>query len=113
MQKQKTVLATVLAQTLVLGVLLCSPVAFAQMSGSPGSGASSSGARTTTGIASDPAHISPPGTNSLGTANSSGVTGSGTVGANREPSESRTIDTEIQRENSRIDSKIGGICRGC
>jgi hypothetical protein len=54
--------------------------------------------------------ISPPGTNSLGTANS---IGGETVGANMEPQDSRRIDTEIQNENARIDSKIGGICRGC
>jgi len=39
------------------------------------------------------------------------VTGSGTVGANTEPE--RRIDTEIQNENARVDSKINGICRGC
>jgi hypothetical protein len=105
MQKQKTVLA----KTLMIGVLLYSPFAFAQTSGSPGGGAPSTGTRTTTGIASDQAHISPPGTNRPGTANSS----SGTVGANFEPQDSRRIDTEIQNENIRIDSKISGICRGC
>jgi hypothetical protein len=114
MQKQKAVLVrTVLARTLMIGVLLYSPYALAQISGSSGSGPASTGSRTTTGIASDRAHIPPPGTNSLGTANSSGVTGGGTVGANMEPKDSRRIDTEIQDENSRIDSKIKGICRGC
>jgi hypothetical protein len=66
-----------------------------------------------TGIAFDQAHIPPPGTNSLGTANSSGVTGGGTVGASTEPRDIGRIDAEIQHENSRIDSKISGICRGC
>jgi hypothetical protein len=105
----------VLAGTLVIGALLYSPYAVAQSSGSsgPGSTGSSAGGGTTTGIASDQAHISPPGTNSLGTANSSGTTGGGTVGVNREPGETRSIDTEIEHENSRIDSRINGICRGC
>jgi hypothetical protein len=109
MRKQKTVLAN----SLLIGALLYSPCALAQIGGSPGGAASSSGVRSTTGIASDQARIPPPGTNSLGTANSSGVTGSGTVGANREPKDSQAIDSEIQNENSRIDSKINGICRGC
>ena len=98
----------VLAGTLIIGALLYSRYGLAQSSGSP-----STGGGTTTGIASDQTHISPPGTNSLGTASSSGITGGGTVGANREPGETRSIDTEIEHENSRIDSRINGICRGC
>ena len=111
MPKQKEILA----KALVIVAALYSPCVLAQVSGSSGSSApsASGGARTTTGIASDQAHIPPPGTNSLGTANSSSATGSGTVGANMEPKESRSIDTEIQHENARIDSKIGSICRGC
>lgn len=114
MPKQTAVLArTFFARTLMIGVLLYSPYALAQVGGNSGSGGSSAGSRTTTGIASDQARVPPPGTNSLGTANSSGVTGSGTIGANMEPKDSRGIDAEIQNENSRIDSKINGICRGC
>jgi hypothetical protein len=109
MQQQKTFLA----KSLVIGVLFYSPCALAQISGSPGGGAASSGARTTTGIASDQAHIPSPGTNSLGTANSSGRSVGGTVGANREPKDSRAVDAEIQNENAAVDSKISGICRGC
>lgn len=114
MQKQKAVLArTFLARTLMIGVLLYSPYALAQVGGNLGGGNSSTGSRTTTGIASDQARIPPSGTNSLGTANSSGVAGGGTVGANMEPEDSRRIDAEIQRENLRIDSKVNSICRGC
>jgi hypothetical protein len=109
MQKQRAAKVKILMVT----ALLYPACALAQAGGNSGSGASSAGSRTTTGIASDQAHIPPPGTNSLGTANSSGVTGGGTVGANMEPKDSRRIDTEIQNENSRIDSKINGICRGC
>ena len=68
------------------------------------------GSRSTTGIASDQAHISPPGTNSLGTANSSGVT-TGMAGA--EPNDSQRIDAEIRAEDERIDAKINNICKGC
>jgi hypothetical protein len=107
MQKQRAPKVKIL----MVAALLYPVCALAQTGGNSGSGASA-GSRTTTGIASDQAHIPPPGTNSLGTANSSGITG-GTVGANMEPKDSRRIDTEIQNENSRIDSKINGICRGC
>jgi hypothetical protein len=114
MQQQKAVLVrTALAGTLMIGPLLYSPYGLAQISGSPGGGTSSTGSRTTTGIASDQARIPAPGTNSLGTANSSGAVGSGTVGANMEPKDSRHVDAEIQNENLRINSKINGICRGC
>jgi hypothetical protein len=65
----------------------------------------------------------PPGTNSAGTAESSGrplnsqagvTTGSaglGTGNANPPPTES--TDTTIEKENKTIDSKLKGICRGC
>ena len=108
MQKPRAIKVKIL----MVAALLYPACGLAQISGNSGTGASSTGSRATTGIASDQAHISPPGTNSLGTANSSGGTGSGT-GANMEPRDSRRIDTEIQNENSRIDSKISGICRGC
>jgi hypothetical protein len=98
----------VLANALMIGALLYGPCALAQTSGNSGSGPASTGSRTT-GLASGQAHISPPGTNSLGTANSGGET----VGANMEPNENRNFDSEIQNENSRINSKLKGICRGC
>jgi hypothetical protein len=112
MQKQKTGKA----KLLIIAALLYPACALAQIGGgNSGSGAqsSSTGLGTTTGIASDQAHISRPGTNSLGTANSSGVAGGATVGANMEPKDSRRIDAEIRDENSRIDSKINNICKGC
>ena len=112
MQKQKTGKLKIL----MVAALLYPACALAQISGgNSGGGArgSSMGAGSTTGIASDQAHISPPGTNSLGTANSSGSPGGATVGANLEPQDSRRIDAEIRDENSRVDSKINNICRGC
>jgi hypothetical protein len=59
------------------------------------------------------AHIAPLGTNSLGTASSARLPGGTTVGANMEPKDSRPIDAAIRDENSRIDSKINNICKGC
>jgi hypothetical protein len=112
MQKQKMGKA----KLLIIAALLYPACVLAQIGGgNSGSGAhsSSTGAPSTTGIASDQAHISPPGTNSLGTPNSSGSPGGATVGANMEPRDSRRIDAEIRDENSRIDSRINNICKGC
>ena len=112
MQKQKMGKA----KLLIIAALLYPACTLAQIGGgNSGSGAysSSTGAGTTTGIASDQAHISPPGTNGLGTANSAGLPGGTTVGANMEPKDSRRIDAEIRDENSRVDSKINNICKGC
>jgi hypothetical protein len=114
MQQQKTIPAK--AKLLMIAALLYPACAFAQVSGGNSAGAahgSSVGAPSTTGIASDRAHTSPPGTNSLGTANSSGLPGGTTVGANMGPKDSQRIDAEIRNENSRVDSMINNICRGC
>jgi hypothetical protein len=111
MQKQKTRLAKIL----MVAALLYPAYALAQISGPSGGGAHSSSMGTggTTGIASDQAHIPPPGTNSLGAANPSGSPGGATVGANMEPTDSRRIDAEIRAEDARIDAKINNICKGC
>jgi hypothetical protein len=110
MQKQKISKA----RLLIIAALLYPACALAQIGGgNSGGGAHSSSTGATTGIASDQAHISPPGTNSLGTANSTGLPGGTTVGANLEPKDSRRIDAEIRDENSRVDSKINNICKGC
>jgi len=112
MQKQKTRKA----KLLIIAALLYPACAFAQISGGTSGSdthSSSVGAGSTTGIASDQAHIAPPGTNSLGTANSAGLPGGATVGANMEPSGSRRIDAEIQDENTKVDSRINNICKGC
>ena len=108
MQKNKNVVAKIV----FVIALSCPAYALAQAGGGH-SGGSASGARGssgTTGIASDQAHIAPPGTNSLGTANSSGVT---TGMASPEPKDSQRIDTEIRDENAKVDSTINNICRGC
>jgi hypothetical protein len=107
MQKQKRVKTKIL----MIAALLYPACALAQIGGGhPGGGASSMGSQSTTGLASDQVHISPPATNSFGTANSSGVT-TGTAGA--EPKDSQRIDAEIRAEDTRIDAKINNICKGC
>jgi hypothetical protein len=109
--QEEAVMATsknVLAKIVIVVALSGPAYAMAQTSGGHSSG--TAGASGTTGIASGQAHISPPGTNSLGTANSSGVT---TGMAGPEPRDSQRIDNEIQRENTQVDSKINNICRGC
>ncbi|UPK08264.1 hypothetical protein IVB05_29230 [Bradyrhizobium sp. 170] len=69
-----------------------------------------SGAANQSRRASPPA----PGTNTAGTAQSSGGgvnTGSGvTTGSGRS---AKDVDTEIAEENKTIDRKIKSICRGC
>jgi hypothetical protein len=109
MQKRKSALAGMV----MVATLLYPPCALAQTSGGSGAHGDTTGAQTTTGIASDQAHISPPGTNALGTANPSDVLGSGTVGANMEPTDSQSVDAKIRAEDAKIDAKIKNICRGC
>jgi hypothetical protein len=110
--QEEAVMATsknVLAKIVIVAALSGPADAMAQTGGGHSSGGAA-GASGTTGIASDQAHIAPPGTNSLGTANSSGVT---TGMAGSEPKDSQRIDNEIQHENTQVDSKINNICRGC
>ncbi|GMO96313.1 hypothetical protein [Bradyrhizobium sp. TM239] len=106
--------ATVSIKTMmVIFALAAMPaVAFAQASG--GSAGSTGGAAGSTGgsvgssggVANSPAP--PPGTNSLGTAQSSGpgsgTTGSGTGGG---------ADATVNAENRMLDKKLKSICRGC
>ena len=112
MQKQK--MAPAKAKLVIIAALLC-PVGALAQSGAGSAGGTAAGSSmsspSTTGIASDQARISPPGTNSLGTANSSGEPAGTTVGANMR--DNARIDAEIRNENSQIDSKINNICRGC
>ncbi|MBR0987803.1 hypothetical protein [Bradyrhizobium liaoningense] len=106
--------ATVSIKTMmVIFALAAMPaVAFAQASGgssgSTGGAAGSTGGsvRSSGGLANSPAP--PPGTNSLGTAQSSGpgsgTTGSGTGGG---------ADATVNAENRMLDKKLKSICRGC
>jgi hypothetical protein len=100
MQKQKTSLVGMA----MMAAALCPACVLAQTNGPSSSG--------TSGLASDQAHISSPGTNSLGTADSVGYPPGTTVGANMS-SDSKRIDAEIRAEDARVDAKINNICRGC
>jgi len=98
--------ASIKTMILIFALAAVPAVAFAQATG--GSAGSSGGsAGSTGGVANSPAP--PPGTNSLGTAQSSGpgpgvTTGSGTGGA---------ADAAVNAENRMLDKKLKSICRGC
>jgi hypothetical protein len=105
--------ASVKTMILIFALAAMPAVAFAQATG--GSAGSTGGAAGSTagsvgssgGVANSPAP--PPGTNSLGTAQSSGpgsgvTTGSGTGGA---------ADATVNAENRMLDKKLKSICRGC
>jgi hypothetical protein len=97
---------------IIASALLLPLQAAAQSGGVSGSGSGSAG--VTTGTAGSITGSSsgtmpgPPGTNSLGTAQSSG--GGGTTGS---ASGSTAIDQRIQDENRQVDQKLKGMCRGC
>ena len=90
----------------ILALAAMPAVSFAQATGGAG-GSTGGSAGSTGGVANAPAP--PPGTNSLGTAQSSGpgsgvTTGSGTGGA---------ADATVNAENRMLDKKLKSICRGC
>ncbi|RXG87141.1 hypothetical protein [Bradyrhizobium vignae] len=98
---------------MILALAAVPAVSLAQATG--GSAGSSGGSVGTTGgsmgstgaVGNSPAP--PPGTNSLGTAQSSGpgsgvTTGTGTGGE---------TDATVNAENRRLDKKMNSICRGC
>jgi hypothetical protein len=79
-----------------------------------GAGGGSAGSGAAAGSATSGAASTSPGTNSLGTAQSSGspVTtgmgrGAGADGTNK------STDAVVEEENKLIDRKVQGICRGC
>ena len=79
-------------------------IAFAQAGG--GSAGSTGGAAGSSGgVANSPA--SPPGTNSLGTAQSSGRGGGGGAATGG------GTDAAVNAENKLLDKKLKSICRGC
>src|SRR5262249_47492389 len=101
---------------IIASVLLLPLQATAQSGGVSGSGSSSAGvtngtagssAGSTGSAGGTGAMPGPPGTNSLGTAQSSGGVTTGSA------SPSTAIDQRIQDENRQIDQKLKGICRGC
>ena len=98
---------SVTAALATIAILLAPAAGFAQGTGGGTGGPSSPGTSGTTSP-----QLSPPGTNSAGTAQSSGRpnTGEGvTTGSAAAPS----FDKAIEDENRSIDRRLKGICRGC
>ena len=91
----------------ILSLAVMPAASFAQATGGTGSAGSTGSTGSTGGVANSPAP--PPGTNSLGTAQSSGpgsgaTTGTGNGGA---------ADATVNSENRMLDKKLKSICRGC
>ncbi|MBR0967735.1 hypothetical protein JQ554_31420 [Bradyrhizobium diazoefficiens] len=86
----------------ILSLAAIPTVSFAQATG----GASGSGGPAG-GVANSSAPA--PGTNSLGTAQSSGASAGGTGGA----AAGGTTDAAVNAENRVLDKKLKSICRGC
>jgi hypothetical protein len=112
----RTITTHLMAPMAVILLALCGPAA-AQTTGGTGTGsAGSTGAPTANqsiGGASTPTQPSTPprGTNSAGTANSSGgpAASSGTVGMANDHS-----DVKLDEKETRdVDKKIKSICKGC
>ena len=92
--------------TVIFALAAMPAVSFAQATGGVG-GSTGGSVGSAGGVANSPAP--PPGTNSLGTAQSSGpgagvTTGTGGGGA---------ADATINAENKQLDKKVKSICRGC
>jgi hypothetical protein len=98
--------ATISTKTLIVILSLAAipAVAFAQATG----GATGSGG-STGGVANAPAP--PPGTNSLGTAQSSGANGA--PGVTTGTGAGASADATVNTENRMLDKKLKSICRGC
>lgn len=112
--------ASIKTLTLIFALVAMPAVSFAQATGgsagstggSAGSTAGSAGstgssAGSTGGVANSPAP--PPGTNSLGTAQSSGPGSGVTTGT----SSGGAADATVNSENRMLDKKMKSICRGC
>lgn len=105
--------ASIKTLTLIFALAAMPAVSFAQATGgsvgSTGGSAGSTGgsAGSTGGVANSPAP--PPGTNSLGTAQSSGPGSGVTTGT----SSSGAADATVNTENRMLDKKMKSICRGC
>ncbi len=130
----------------VSGLMLSTVVTFGQTAGggtgAPAAGSAGAGSAATSGVAPGPASPGgtnnvindpsgqgnaaklstppPPGTNSLGTANSSGSSTSATTGSTTPPSGHVNIagpntnsDAAISAEDKLLDKKIRSICKGC
>ncbi|PJG55984.1 hypothetical protein CVM73_07530 [Bradyrhizobium forestalis] len=98
--------ASIKTTIMILALAAMPAVSFAQATG--GSAGSSGGAvGSTGGVRNSPAP--PPGTNSLGTAQSSGPGSGVTTGTGAGGEADATVNTE----NRQLDRKMKSICRGC
>jgi len=97
--------ASVSIKTLIVIISLAAmpAIAFAQVTG----GAT----RSTGGVTTAPA--SPPGTNSLGTAQSSGANTAPGVTTGAVSGTNPDADATVNAENQLLDKKMKSICRGC
>ena len=87
---------------IVIFALAATPaISFARATG--GSAGSSSGV----------VHAPPPGTNSLGTAQSSGANTAPGVTTGSASGENASADATVDAENQLLDRKMKSICRGC
>jgi hypothetical protein len=93
-------------------VFLLAPAAgFAQGTGGAG-GSAGAGAGSPSSSGTTSPQLAPPGTNSAGTAQSSGRPNSG-EGVTTGSASGQSIDKTIEDENRSIDRRLKGICRGC
>jgi hypothetical protein len=91
----------------ILSLAVMPAASFAQATGGAGSAGSTGSSGSTGGVANSPAP--PPGTNSLGTAQSSGPGSGATTGTGNGGS----TDAAVNAENRMLDKKLKSICRGC
>jgi len=95
--------ASIKTLTVIFALAATPAIAFAQATGgSTGS---------TSGIANAPAP--PPGTNSLGTAQSSGANTAPGVTTGAASGPNHDADATVNAENRLLDKKMKSICRGC
>ncbi|MGY8663055.1 hypothetical protein Q3C01_11880 [Bradyrhizobium sp. UFLA05-109] len=108
MRLPATVSAAMFVSMLGLAVLAMPTTSFAQSSGGTGGSSSATSANGPGGTGATSGVAPPPGTNSLGTAQSSG----GTVGMGS-GSGDKSVDSVVNAENKKIDKTVKSICRGC
>lgn len=98
---------------IVIFALAATPaISFAQTTGgSTGSTGGVANAPASTGVPNAPAP--PPGTNSLGTAQSSGANTAPGVTTGAASRSNADADATVNTENRQLDKKMKSICRGC
>ena len=98
-------ITSIKALTVICGIAAIPIASLAQSTGGTGGSTGSSG-----GVANSPAP--PPGTNSLGTAQSSGANAAPgvTTGAG---GSAAAADATVNAENRQLERKLKSICRGC